>query len=294
LGNTSEAVRLWERCLAADGKFADALYGLGYIAYLEGDNTKALERFRAAFGVRRDDRRVPLLIAECLARLGKPEEAAALLVEQARNGQATLEGVVLLGQTYLDLKAYGEARSVFEKAVELAPHNREARFGLATAWARLGDAERSRQAMKAFQGLVAERRAESSLRAKGFSDPTKAREIATLVHGQAARVYLAHGNLSKADEAWRKTAALDPKDVASRMELAGLYERAGRNRAALRVCEELCELEPKRADHWLNVAVLNGRLARRDAALAAIEQAIALEPDNPKYREARDTIRGVP
>jgi cytochrome c-type biogenesis protein CcmH/NrfG len=53
-------------------------------------------------------------------------------------------------------------------------------------------------------------------------------------------------------------------------------------------------LEPKRADHWLNVAVLNGRLARRDAALAAIEQAIALEPDNPKYREARDTIRGVP
>lgn len=294
LGSTPEAVRLWEKCLSRNPRSIDALYGLGYIAHLEGDNAKAVERFRAAWAAHPEDRRVPLLLAEGLARLGKPEEAATLLLEHLRTGHGTLGGLVLLGQIYLDLNEYDKARSAFQKAVEIDPQSREAQFGLAAAWARLGDAEKSRQAMTAFQGLAAGRRAESSQRVKDLNDPTKAREIATLVHGEAAKVYLAHGNLSKAEEAWRKTAALDPKNVACRMELVGLYERTNRNRAALRACEELRDLEPGRADHWLNIAVLSARLAQREAALAAIDRAIALEPNNPKYREARETIQTAP
>ncbi len=294
LGNTPEAVNLWQRCLTANPKLGDAQYGLGYIAHLEGDNAKAVERFRAALAVSPLDRRIPLLLAESLTRLGKPEEAVPLLAELLKSGQSTLYGLVSLGQIYLDMREYDKARAVFERAVQLDPASREAQFGLGTAWARLGDTEKSRQAMSAFQALVANRRAESAARVMGFDDLAKGREVAVLIHNEAAKVYLAHGNLQKAEGAWCKTSALDRKNIPCRMELVAIYERTGRDRAALRVSEELRDLEPERADHWLNVGVLNVRLGRRDAALAAVDKAIAMEPDNPKHRQAREVIRSAP
>ena len=294
LGNTPEAAKLWQQCLAADPKSGGAQYGLGYIAHLEGDNAKAVERLRAALAIDPQDQRIPLLLAESLTRLGKPEEAVPLLVEHVQSAQSTLYGLVSLGQVYLDMKQYEKARYVFEKAVEDDPKNSEAQFGLATAWSRLGNAEKSRQAMTAFQGLVANRRVESAVRVMGFDDQAKGREVAVLIHSEAAKAYLAHGNVAKAEEALRKTAAMDPKNVPCRIELAAIYERTNRSRAALGVCEQLRDLEPQRADHWLNVAVLYARLSRRDAALAAIDTAIGLEPGNSKYREARDVIRSAP
>ncbi len=294
LGNTPEAVRLWQRCIEADPRAGEAHYGLGYIAHLEGDNVKAVERFRAALEVRPDDPRIPLLLAESLARSGKPEEAVALLVEHLKTGKGNLGGLVLLGQIYLDQREYDKARWAFEQAVQFDPTSREAQFGLATAWARLGEAEKSKQAMKKFQAMVAGRRAESTARVMSFDDVTKAREVAVLIHSDAAKVYAAHGDSKKAEEMWRKTAALDPRNVPSRVELLAIYERAGRNRAALRVCEELRDLEPKHADHWLNYGILLSRLGRRDAALAALDQAIALEPSNAKYQQARQIVLNSP
>lgn len=295
LGNTPEAVGLWQRCLEANPRSGDVHYGLGYVAYLEGDNAKAVEHFRAALAANPDDRRIPLLLAESLTRSGKPEEAVPVLVEHLKSGKANLAALISLGQIYLDLREYDKARWAFEQAVGIDPTSREAQFGLANAWARLGDAEKSKQVMSKFQALVANRRAESAAaRLLSFDDVAKGREVAALVHREAAKVYAAHGNLEKATEMWRKTAALDSKNIPARMELLAIYERTGRNRAALRVCEELRDLEPQRADHWLNCGVLLARLGRRDAALAALDQAIALEPDNSNYRQARQVIQNAP
>jgi tetratricopeptide (TPR) repeat protein len=293
LGNTPEAVDLWQKCLAADPKLGDAHYGLGYISYLEGDNVKAAERFRAALSINPGDQRIPLLLAETLTRQGKPEEAVPLLVEHLKGNQASMAALLALGRVYADLGEHEKARAVFERAMQVDPKNREALFGLGTAWARLGNAERSKQAMSAFRGLAANERKQSAARVTGFDDMAKAREVAVLIHNEAAKAYDGHGDLEKAEVTWCMAAALDPKDARSRKELAALYERIHRDRSALRVCEELRDLEPANADYWLNVGVLNGRLSRYDAARAAIEQAVKLDPSNPKYRQAYDLIRST-
>ena len=293
LGNTPEAIKLWERCLAARPQSSDALYGLGYIAYLEGENAEAVERFRAALATSPDDGRIPLLLAECLTRVGKPEEAVPLLQDCLKRSQGALSVLVLLGQTYLDLGQYENAQAVFEKAAQVDPTNRVAWFGLGTAWARLGNAEKSKQAMDTFKALIADERPLSTARVLSFDDTAKGREVAVLIHHETAAVYLGHGNLQKAEEVWLKASALDPRDVRCRKELAALYERTDRDRSALRVCEQLRDIEPANADYWLNVGVLNARLARYDAALAAVEEAIRLDPANPKYRQAHDVIRGA-
>jgi tetratricopeptide (TPR) repeat protein len=126
-----------------------------------------------------------------------------------------------------------------------------------------------------------------------FDDIAKGREVAVLIHNEIAKVYLGHGNSQKAEEAWLKASAIDPMGVQSRIELAALYERTDRNRAALRVCEQLCSIEPRNAAYWSNVGVLNARLGRYDAALAAVGEAMKLDPANPEYRHAQELIRSA-
>ena len=209
LGNTPEATKLWERCLAARPNFGEALYGLGYIAYLEGENATAAERFRAALVAQPDDIRIPLLLAECLTRVGKPEEAVPFLQGCLKSDPDSLDALVALGQICLDLQQYENSRHLFERAARLDPQSREACFGLATAWARLGDAEKAKREMDRFKGLAADWRRVSTARVIGFDDLAKGREVAVLIHNEAAKTYLAENNVKKAEEAWLKAAAID-------------------------------------------------------------------------------------
>ena len=293
LGNTPDAVRLWEQCLAASPKSSEALYGLGYIAYVEGENDQAVERFRAALAVNPADVRIPLLLAECLTRLGKPDEAVPVLQECLKRDPGAAAAQLSLGQVYLDLKQYEQSRVAFENVLEVDPNNREACFGLGRALARLGDAEKAKQVMERFKGLIADERSVSSARVLSFDDIAKGREVAVLIFNETAKVYLRYGNLPKAEESWLKASAIDPRGIQSRLDLAALYEQSDRNHAALRVCEQLRDIEPSNAAYWHNVGVLQARLERYDEALAAVEEAIKLDPANPEYRHAREMIRSA-
>lgn len=292
LGNTPEAKRLWEQCLTADPQSGDAIYGLGYIALLEGDNEQALERFQATLAVNPEDERVPLLLAECLTHLGRPEEAAPLLQQQLEKDPHDLVVLLALGQVHLDLKQYEQSRDIFERAIRVSPNNRVACYGLARSLARLGKAERekARQVMAQFKGLVADERQESSTRVLNFDDLGKGREVAVLIFREIAKVYVAQGDQWKAEEAWMKATAVDPHNVSSRLELAAFYEQHERLHAALRVCLELRNIEPANAAYWSNVGMLQAQLGRYDDGLAAVEEAIKLDPANSEYRRARELI----
>ena len=291
LGNTPDAIEIWDRCLAARPEMGDALYGLAYIALLKGDNAEAVQRFRTALAANPTDGRIPLLLAESLTLVGQPELAVPLLEERLKNSQSSLILLVALGQAYLDSAQYEKALKIFEATVKIDPKNREARFALCTIWARLGDKEKAKQAREAFKSLVAGERPRSTARVQSFDDMAKGREVAVLIHNKAAEAYRAQGALDKAEEAWAKASVLNPQDLKSRQELVALYEQTGRDRSALKVCEQLRDIEPGNPDFWLNIGVLNARLSRYDSALAAVEEAIKLDPANPRYRQTLELIR---
>jgi Tfp pilus assembly protein PilF len=112
------------------------------------------------------------------------------------------------------------ARKAFEAA---SPADQRAHYGLATVYARLDEPEKSRRQMEEFRRLSAAGRGAELTRIRTSGDPLSPRDAALQAHVESGRVYLRHGNAEKAEDLWRKAAALDPKNVDCRTELADLW-----------------------------------------------------------------------
>jgi Flp pilus assembly protein TadD len=288
LGNASQSVPVWHACIRRDPSFVAAHFGLGCAAVERGDYEEATQRFRRVVALDPKDNRAPVLLGETLMRLGRTEEARTALEAEIARGRSSSNLAVVLGQVYLQLGRFDAARKAFDAA---APEDQRAHYGLATVYARLDEPEKSRRHMEEFRRLSAAGRDAELTRIRSSGDPLSPRDAALHAHIESGRIYLKHGNAEKAEDLWRKAAALDPRNVDCRTELADLYERADRDRDALRVCRQLRAIDPGNADYWLNVGLLHARLRRWDAALSEVEKAMQLDPGNPRYREARAVIR---
>jgi tetratricopeptide (TPR) repeat protein len=203
------------------------------------------------------------------------------------------------------LRKYDEARASYKASVAVRPAYASAWFGLATAQARLGHRERSRQSMAKFRKLMEEsgqstgesrtgraagRRADSS-RERSQRDLASTRRLTALTHTSVGTVYRVNGYHHKAKRHWQRAARLDPQDVKCRVALAALYRDAGENEKALRICEQLVKIDPTNAAFHSNLGVLYAEMNRLDAALAAVRRAIDLDPNSPKPRRIYQEIQ---
>ncbi len=295
LRNTAEAVRLWERCAQRDPQHAEVYLGIGSVAKESGDYRKAEEMFRKTLALAPGNDAASIALAETCLQQGQLQEAVATLEEYLKTHPISAPAADCLGQSCLQLKAYQKACQALEESLRINPHNRSACYGLARAYASLGQQERSDQYMEKFRDLAA-RDGDNANAARDraevlLTDSPLVRQSAAQTLIDVANVYRDQGCLDKAEGMWRRAAVLDGKNLTCRAELALRYERTNREREALRMCEQLRDLEPGNADHWLDVGVLNGRLGHYDAALAAVAKAVQMAPDKPQYRQAYELIQ---
>jgi tetratricopeptide (TPR) repeat protein len=289
-GHSTEAVKTWQRCLELDPAFADAVLCIAVVAKEQGDLGKAAGLFRRGMELAPNDPNAPSLLADVLVAQGQTQQAVELLEASLRAGNRSLSALSCLGHAYLQLQQYEKARAALEQIVAIAPNEKNAWYGLARACARLGDQARAAESMARFKTLSAETQKKETGRIKAQDDLAEMRRIATDAHHEAAKLYLKHGRPEKAEQMWRRAAALGPKHAESRLALALFCERTNRQEEALRLCREVCDLHPSRADYWFYAAILNARLGRAGDARAAAEKALQLDPQNPKYREAYEAI----
>jgi tetratricopeptide (TPR) repeat protein len=291
LGNTDTCLDLWERCTRIDPGFPSSYFGMGLVAMEAGEFERAAGLFEKVMSLAPHDSDASSMRGQALMRLGRFEEAVTVLESHVQAREPSPEAMVHLGQGYLKLQRYEEARGIFERVLQRAPDEARAYYGLARVCARLGQKELARRHMEKYQALYSPQLELEIRFAKAYTGPVTAQGRLLLALVEAGGVYRSHGNPAKAEEMWRKAAVVDVRDTRCRLELLSLYEQAGRDRDALKVCQQLLDIEPRNPDHWLNTGLLCGRLEQFDAALAAIEQAIQLAPGNPKYQEAHDLIR---
>jgi tetratricopeptide (TPR) repeat protein len=276
---------LWQRSLEIDPTFANAYVALGVIAKDRSDYAQAAEMFQEAMRIVPSDPHTPPMLGESLLELGKVEEAIKIL-EWHVHSQATTPGAIVdLGQAYLELGRLEEARQTFVAMAETFPDDPRGYYGLARVSAKLGDRDKAQQFMEQYRKTAPLDLNEIRNYSRGYDDLEWLRDLLVKTLHESGQVYRRYGRPAKAEEMWCKSAALDAKHTACRLELLSLYEQQ-RPADALKVAEELCGIQPENPDYWFNCGLLNSRLEMYDAALSALEQAVKLAPENPKYRRA--------
>ncbi len=289
-GNTARAIDCWQRCLKLNPRRADVYDAMGVVAQRKQAYEEAAAHFRKALEIEPTQFGAHFHLAQVLLGTGKAEEAVAALEEGIRIHPQESESYFLLGRTYLQLREYEKAKKNYLAAIKLRPNHTNAHYGLAGTCAKLGQREESRKYLERFKELKAERLDGIIAQAK-TPDETLLRPVVARTYTSAGRIYRGHGKPAKAEQLWRIAARLDPTDVASRRELAQLYEASNRNQDALRICEQLCDIDPRRAEYYANTGVLYVRVDRIHAALSALEKAMKLEPENTNYRRMYEQIQ---
>ena len=273
----NEAV-CWRRCLELDPAFARAYQWLATRATDDGNYEEAETLIRQAMAAGCSRPEFPAVLGTALMQQGKLEEAADVLKKDVQNNPRMAPSRVLLGQTYLQLKKYQEAKGEFEAALMLDPDSTRAHLGLATACTKLGleeDAERYRAEFDRLKDL--EQKAERE-KQKGRQDELVAPQWVSEIMMIAGKVYLARGRLEESEQHLARAAELDPTDTECREALSAVYDRQGRHDKALEVVEQLRNLEPQNLTHLRNLGVLYGRLGQLDAAEAVFRDLCQLAP----------------
>jgi protein O-mannosyl-transferase len=278
-GDTEQAMKLWARSIELDATRADANESLGHALLLRDDYTAAEKYLRRALALDSNSPSARLRLATVLSHDGRMADALEVL-EQGRAVSA--EGYRLLGEICHELKRYERARTNYEMAVRLKPEFPEAYYGLAQTLAQLGESEQSRAAMERSSAL----RRESDERARqvraDFDSLLVTRKSVARTHTDMGRVYVVLGRPQKAEELWRRAAALDAQNVLCRLQLAVLYQQMKRDGEALRFYEEAAQLDPKDALTQLNLGRVCLRLNQSERAERTFREVIRLEPKRPE------------
>jgi tetratricopeptide (TPR) repeat protein len=220
-------------------------------------------------------------LAESLNDLGQFEEAVEVLEALLETRPRLMTASILAGQAYLGLKQYEKARQHLETGVAMGPEFTNGFFSLATACARLGDQEKSREYMARFKELKArdEQRHRQSLQTS--TDSSQVRDLAARTTAASGKAYLAHGDYQLGEACLRRACELGPTEVEPRTVLAWLYEQQERTDEALGVLAELSEKAPDDLEAQMSAAAAYTRLRRFEEAERAYRRAIELTPLHP-------------
>jgi len=277
-GGSDEAMRCWEACRELDPRFGDAYHGMATILLKKGEYAQAVELSREALQLDPAMPGVHVLLAEALMNIGRIEEAVDVLDECVKIWPNSVEAFFWRGQAHLQLKQYKQAKESHERAIQLDPTCTYAYYGFATACARLGERERSKEYLGKFRELkAADQKAERD-RLHAFDDLLAVSRGAAFVHTAAGEVYRRHGRHDEAQERLLEAASLDPDDTLCREKLASLYQQSGRSALALEVLQQLSKIQPDNPAHLVKRGLICFHLQRFQQAESTLRRAIDIAP----------------
>lgn len=284
-GDLDGAIRYWEEGIRLPPPAvrlhdrAEALANLAGALKVKEDYPQAEAMLRESLRLNPRRAETRLRLAQLLYDRDRWDECLAVL-EAGRLDSC--EALALRGQACQRLGRLEEARRYYDAALKLDPSSTETLYGLSVTCARLGDAPAASEYRQRFAALKSQQQtAGRGLRAQ-FSSLRTTRQSLALTHTTIGWVYSDHGDLAKAEALWRRAAEVDPANTACRFHLLMLCQRAGRNREALQVCEEMIQAEPTNAFHRISLGNLYTRLGQSVEAGAAFQEAFTLAPRRPE------------
>jgi tetratricopeptide (TPR) repeat protein len=277
-GNVVEAENHLEKSLELQPLRADACDHLGRIALLKGQYDKALTLFHRAIEIDPGMPGIHFRIAKAQVFLGKLDDAISELQKDIELFPEASDSYILLGETYLQLKEYQKAIENFEAAIRIKPDYTKAYYGLATACARLGLKDESKEAQQKFKQYEAEDQKAGRHWRQVLEPLMVTRRSVAHTHTDIGRVYNEHGYSDKAKQLWQKAAVLDPNNIDCRFHLSALYLQNRKPLDALKLYEQITQIDPENGIGYFFIGNINARLNRFNEAEKAYRKVIEVAP----------------
>ena len=287
-GDSTAAMKYWERSLQLDASRADANDSLGYAFLLRDEYEKAEAYFRKALTL---DPHLPTAnfrLANALVHQGKMRDAAAIL---ERANSLSAEGHRLLGEAYQHLKEFSKAKASFEVAIAANTNLAEAYYGLSRLMANLGDEESSGRYWARFSELKAEKDQQARQVRRQYDPLLITKRSVAQTHTDVGRVYILNRRPKQAEELWLRASTLDSAATLCRLQLAIHYQQTGQYQQALKYYQEVSRLDPNDALVYLNIGRVNLQLNQVQQAESAFKRVVELAPNRPEGHAALAHVR---
>jgi tetratricopeptide (TPR) repeat protein len=152
LGEVGSARHHYEQALAGALLGRSALYvAIARLAQVEGNTTAAVDGLRSAVRLTPNDSYVHKELAAAYVAQGHVDDALCELIAALLIDPRDAHAHATIGQLFLDTDRHSDAVHAFTKALELRPDAFEVRYGLATALARLGNADDATRQFDLFE-----------------------------------------------------------------------------------------------------------------------------------------------
>jgi tetratricopeptide (TPR) repeat protein len=257
--NPNQAKLALQQAVSANGNYLDAVLLLGEINIRAGHSESAIEPLRRVLKTDPEQRRAALLLATAYGTLDRPDDAAAVLQEQARLAPKDPQPYAALGLTYRRAKKYDQARQEFEKAAQLDPGN-------ADLVSQLIEID---LAQKRFDS--AQQRIQNQFHGKLDSADA---------HFWQARVFAAEGKWDGVEDELRRTLKLDPNFSGAYDLLVQGYIATNKLPQAINELEQVLAKDPKNPSALMTLALVYDRTKEYPKERDAYEKALAINPSS--------------
>jgi len=286
-GDSTEAVKFWEKSVEINPKNFYAWRNMGRIALEKEQFDQAVKLLRTALEIRPDAAELRSDIGKALMDSGKYGEAITELEREIDVFPSSFTAHFQLAEAYRRQKEYDKAIEHYEQTIRLEPEHRHAHYGLAMVHARMGQRDKAQAHLAVFRKLRDKVDSVYSMRQRSYrEDLASVRASVIKTYLDAERLYRDSGRTAKAEELLNRAYGLDPNNTRCLERLASLYYTSRRAAKALECFEKIARIDPNNPISYLNIGHVATRLKLFEKAERAFRKTIALAPNNPVgYRE---------
>lgn len=286
-GDSTEAVKFWEKTLEIDPDHFEALRNIGRAALEKEQFERAVTFLKKALEIKSNTPDLRSDIARALMDSGKYREAIAELKKETELFPSSFTAHFQLAEAYRQQKQYEQAVEHYEQTIKLEPEHSHAYYGLGMVYKRMDQRDKARENLATFQELRKKVDSVYSKRQIGASEDLlslRASVVKTCL--DAERLYRNNGQPAKAEELLKRAIKLEPNNTRSLERLASFYYSTNRAAKALECFEKIALIEPKNPTAYLNIGRVATVLRMSKKAESAFQKSITLAPTHPAgYQE---------
>ena len=256
---TDKAIASLNQAMALAPSFSEAAILLATLNNQKGDYSSTIIAMKRVVQQHPEMPRAWLLLADAHRGQGNLNDALGVYAQIEKLYPNAGQTPFFVGQIYVQQKRYKEARTAFNRSLELIPNNVSATEQLIGLDMLENDFP---SAIQRAEGLVSR-------------NPKSAQPYLVL-----ARIYSAQKDAAKTEAALKKAIELQPDSPDAYYMLAGLYFTTNQHEKALANLAGLTAKNPKDAQAWMISGVLHDQIKDSAAARADYEKVIAINPQS--------------